>query len=1043
MYLKRTMAKFVAAVSAFSTVAGVFPFAVSENAPVASYAADMAVIDTTTEYQTIKGFGGMNHPEWQSYKGNGDMTAAEVQTAFGNGENELGLSILRIFVSDNSNEWKNAIPTAQRAQKLGATVFATPWNPPASMRSNGSGGPTGGKYVLNTGAEEQYAKHLNNFIKYCNSEGVELNSISVQNEPDWSGEWTYWSPSRCADFLANYGKAVTAGTNTKMMSPESFSYGKDYYNAILNNSKALANCDMFGTHLYGTQRNSMDFPVLENSGKEIWMTEVYTDSEHGANEWPLALDVCTNVHNALVVGNMNAYVWWYIRRSYGFLTEDSKISKRGYCIAQFSKWIRPGDIRIDIDEQPASNIYLSAYKNENHQVTVVAVNKGSSAHTQEFGLGSGESITNIDGYRTSATENLAETNVDFSGSKFSAQLPANSVTTFVVSLEGSGKTPQPIIDDNGYIFHDEFEGGVGSWEGRGAAKVASSSSENYAGSASLSCSGRTVSWNGASKSLNTKTFKPGTAYSFSVNAKYLTGGDTETFKLTLQYTDASGEAKYSNVATATASAGQWVQLANPSYTIPTGASNLVLYVETEDSSIDFFIDEAIGAPEGTKIDGAGQPKVKALLKGDPTFDGRIDVFDSIAVRRGIINGFTDSMAEKNADVDGNGKVEAADLVLINSFILGRITTFPVPEKPDNKWDDYQETASADWINFYKSSIKSMGNVDRLAAKLEAAENGESLTLAYLGGSITEGKKYSSPFTNYVKTTFAKGQFTEVNAGLSGTSSVVGMVRSQNDIFSKNPDILFLEFSVNDHEDIMYKKCYESLVKQALQQPNDCAVVILINRSKGGFSSQEQMAAIGENYNVPIISMDDALSQAFNSGFLKPDDYFTDEYHPHDNGGKLVADCLAYFFRQAMKSENRGNGYKLPSTTVYGDDFIGCVNTDPSKISGFNAGSFSADKGYGPLPFGYSNSKNGNTPMTFKTTGKGLIIVFKANSNGMGNIIVTVNGKETKISGNKLYTWGGPDAELGYYQETSGDLDVSIKMENAGSDFTIWGIGIIP
>ena len=78
-------------------------------------------------------------------------------------------------------------------------------------------------------------------------------------------------------------------------------------------------------------------------------------------------------------------------------------------------------------------------------------------------------------------------------------------------------------------------------------------------------------------------------------------------------------------------------------------------------------------------------------------------------------------------------------------------------------------------------------------------------------------------------------------------------------------------------------------------------------------------------------------------------------------------------------------------------------------------------------------------MKFKTTGKGLIIVFKANSSGMGSIDVTVNGKTTKVNGNKQYCWGGPDAELGYYQNTSGDLDVSIS---GSGQFTIWGIGLI-
>ena len=200
--MKSVLAGMLAGTMVFSA-ATVFP-SDSFTKELDANAAGACTINTGKTYQRIRGFGGMNHPEWQSYNAQngapGDMTAAQVQTAFGNGANELGLTILRIFVSDQQNAWNNAIPTAQRAQQLGATVFATPWNPPASMRSNGSGGPRGGQYVLNNGAEANYAKHLNDFIKFCDSKGVKLNSISVQNEPDWSGEWTYWAPSRCASF---------------------------------------------------------------------------------------------------------------------------------------------------------------------------------------------------------------------------------------------------------------------------------------------------------------------------------------------------------------------------------------------------------------------------------------------------------------------------------------------------------------------------------------------------------------------------------------------------------------------------------------------------------------------------------------------------------------------------------------------------------------------------------------------------------------------------------------------------------------------------
>ena len=592
------------------------------------------------------------------------------------------------------------------------------------------------------------------------------------------------------------------------------------------------------------------------------------------------------------------------------------------------------------------------------------------------------------------------------------------------------------------IFYDTFESGKGDWGGRGSASVSVSSDNSFSGSSSLYCQDRAASWNGASRELDTSEFIPGKEYSFSVNVLYTSGSAEETFKLTLQYNDASGKANYSNVAKVTANKGDWVQLANTNYQIPEDASKMVLYVETEDSEISFYIDDAVAAPEGVVISGAGGPK-KVVL-GDLDFDGAIDGFDTCLMKEAIIDGSIKSGSYlKAADVNRDKKLDVADLVLHQQFILGDLTEWPEPPKPDNKWDDYQETASADAIQFYKSAIKSMGNTYRLTSKLEAAENGAPLTVAYLGGSITEGKKYSSPFSSYVQKTFAAGSFKEVNAGLSGTSSVVGLVRCEDEVIKNNPDIIFLEFSVNDHEDVMYKKCFESLIKKCLSQPNEPAVVVLINRSKGGFSSQTQMVAAGKNFDVPIISMDDALSKAFNNGYLSTGDYFDDEYHPHAKGGQLVADCLAYFFRQAMKTENRSDSYTIPTTSAYGSEYADCVNIDPSKLDGFSAGSFTRANGYGKMPYSYNFQKNSaNNPMTFKVNGKGFIVVFKANSSGMGSINVTVNGKTTKISGNKQYTWGGPDAELGYYQDTAGDLDVSIKVENANSDFVIQGIGLI-
>ncbi len=231
----------------------------------------------------------------------------------------------------------------------------------------------------------------------------------------------------------------------------------------MNSEKAFSNVDIFATHFYGVARSSMDFPALEKCGKEIWMTEVYVpkSDQNSADRWPEALQVSENIHNGLAVGNMSAYVWWYIRRHYGPMKDDGTISKRGYCMAQYSKYVRPGDVRIAATEKPDESVYVSAYKNDNNQVTVVAVNMGTTDVTQDFTVGSGETITDIDSYRTSKDENLAFTDItDFSGSDYSVNLPGESVSTFVISIEGKGKPvvpKEPETDEDGYYFHDTFE----------------------------------------------------------------------------------------------------------------------------------------------------------------------------------------------------------------------------------------------------------------------------------------------------------------------------------------------------------------------------------------------------------------------------------------------------------------------------------------------------------------------------------------------------------------------------------------------------------
>lgn len=688
-------------------------------------AASDCVIDTATTYQTITGFGGINHPEWTG----SDLSAAQRQTVFGNGENELGFTVLRIFVNPDRNQWNKALPTAQYASEHGVTVFASPWEPPSNLAESGG---SNGKLHLPKSNYGAYAKHLNDFGTYMKQNGVDLYSISVQNEPDYAHDWTYWSTDEAVDFIANYGDQITS---TRLMSPESFQYapenaswvpdgGKKFYTKILNNQKAFANCDLFGTHFYGTTRDWMDFPALESCGKPIWMTEVYVPNSdaNSNNIWSQAIQVSQNIHNGLVVGNMSAYVWWYIRRSYSPMSEDGSISKRGYCMAQYSKYVRPGAVRISCTESPAKDVQISAYQNTDGTIAIVAVNGGTETYTQSFTINSGETISDVTRYRTSETENLAKTaGMEASEHSFFASLPASSVSTFVVS----GKVE---ANPDGSFFHDTFEtfeNPTDSWTGRGAATVSATNNSAYAGQQSLSVTGRTAAWNGAQKSLSTGIFKPGEKYSFSVDVCSASG--TQDFMLSLQYTDASGETQYAHIAEGMGSEGGYVQLANPSFQIPAGASDLLLYVETADGTGSFFIDEAIGAVEGTKIDG---PAPISFKLGDVNGDGNISAIDFTLAKRGMLKGFADASAKLAADVDQNGAVEMADLVWYVKYLTGQEKEFPEkvvivsPTAPMRTISEYTPIVAANIVENEPDSAKQ-----------------EKAGVAY--GTIESGKYYSN------------------------------------------------------------------------------------------------------------------------------------------------------------------------------------------------------------------------------------------------------------------------------------------------------------
>jgi glucuronoarabinoxylan endo-1,4-beta-xylanase len=374
-----------------------------------------ALIFFDSPQQVIRGFGGANILQWRP-----DMTTGQVQKAFGSGVGQIGLSILRLRVPYDATEaaFSIQVPTAKLAQSLGAIVFASPWTPPAWMKT--SNNIVGGR--LNDTSYASYAAHLRSFADYMSRNGAPLCAISVQNEPDITVTYEScdWNASQMLNFVKNYSPVIGA----KIIAPESFNFNHTISDAILNDSAAAANLSIVGGHIYGG--GIATYPLAVSKGKEIWMTE-YLDTD---TSWNAVLMTGKQISDCMKAG-WNAYVWWYIVRFYGLIDELGNLSKRGYVMSQFARFIRPGFTMVDVtDYSFRTMVDVTAYRNGSRLVIVV-VNRGSTAKDHTFTLWNG-TVGTFTPYVTSSRKNCEkQIDVEFKNGSLTYTLEPLSVTTFV------------------------------------------------------------------------------------------------------------------------------------------------------------------------------------------------------------------------------------------------------------------------------------------------------------------------------------------------------------------------------------------------------------------------------------------------------------------------------------------------------------------------------------------------------------------------------------------------------------------------------------
>ncbi len=345
-------------------------------------------IDAAERHQRITGFGGFVCSPTFGY---GHMSSTDIKKVWGAGST-VGCNIMRLYIPIGKGNWPASLSTAKLGKQMGLIVFASPWGQPSEWKTNNSpNAKNEGEEAGHLKAENyaDYADYLNDYVLYLRENGVELDAISLQNEPDMQCDYAgcIWTPQEMADFVSNYAGRI----DCRVIAPESVGLTDNYANA-LNTEAALANLDIYGVHQYGAMQAA--YKDIAGKGKEVWMTEYLINwnanrpSTRNFRWADDAFDFARSI-NTCMLNDVSAWIHYAAKRFYGMLgdgecgTTSGAVTKRGYIMAQFAKYAtgrtRVGASWRDDTAQLEGSAYLSAGGD-----TIVAVVINPSAADYEL-----------------------------------------------------------------------------------------------------------------------------------------------------------------------------------------------------------------------------------------------------------------------------------------------------------------------------------------------------------------------------------------------------------------------------------------------------------------------------------------------------------------------------------------------------------------------------------------------------------------------------------------------------------------------------------
>lgn len=403
---------------------------------------------------------------------------------------KIGLNIMRMEISpnfegdiivpewgnyDSPYDWNGSLPSAKIVKQRGGIVFGTPWSPPGEYKTNGSanGGNTEDenavKAKLREDCYDKFFPWLNTFLKWMKSKGVEVDAVSLQNEPDW---WVNYSgclydPQDLVKLVKNHAQQLDRETynGVKLISAESLGFTQNYTDPLMNDTACRKQIDIVAGHLYG--HAPLDYMkksaiLAEKYGKEVWMTEHSCTDNIGERlpTWHEQLIFAEELNECMLAG-CTGYIYWYMRAHWSFVSTGeekygkdnkykNKLLPRAYVMSHFSKNVT-GATRLttsrDKTEGEGATLEYSAYI-KGDSLIVMAIDTTATAYnlkiTLPYHVTSGTHLLSTGNEK----ENLCQSNpitIEEATKVVTVEMPARSLNTYIFMIDNGSTAVEGIM----------------------------------------------------------------------------------------------------------------------------------------------------------------------------------------------------------------------------------------------------------------------------------------------------------------------------------------------------------------------------------------------------------------------------------------------------------------------------------------------------------------------------------------------------------------------------------------------------------------------